>query len=229
VEATKLSLRSDDTAEKDRATTVLLDVLAESLRLLHPLLPFVTEEIYGKLPNVEGFLIVAPYPVYDEKKSGAEAEQDFAFLQELVRMVRTLRSECTIPPEKKLKVLVRTQKRCLAGNSELVKLLANIGELTIQDNAVTAHPGRSIGLAASDFEAFVFIADAVDMAFLRQKFAKELEKDKKFIAGLEAKLANEAFLKNAPQALVAGEKLKLEEVLKKTGKFAAYIRDMGEL
>ena len=60
MEATKISLKQGDDTEKDRATTVLLDVLAESLRLLHPLLPFVTEEIYGKLPNVKGLLITAP-------------------------------------------------------------------------------------------------------------------------------------------------------------------------
>jgi valyl-tRNA synthetase len=229
LEATKLSLRPLlDASEKDRAATVLLSVLAESLRLLHPLLPFVTEEIYQKLPNTSGLLISAAYPEYDENRRAAEIEARFAFLQDLIRTVRTLRSECTIPPEKKLKAIVRTaRKDVLAENAALVKMLANIGELAIQD-ASLPRPTGAIALAGSDFDAFIFIAEAVDKAFLIQKFTKELEKDQKFIAGLEAKLANEHFLKNAPPALVDAEKLKLEEALRRTGKCAAYIRDMEE-
>ncbi|MDR3342870.1 MAG: valine--tRNA ligase [Treponema sp.] len=236
VEATKLSLRSQDTingdAEKDRATTVLLDVLAESLRLLHPLLPLVTEEIYGKLPNSKehqgsSLLITAPYPEYQEQRANPEAERDFAFLQELVRMVRTLRSECTITPDKQIRVLVRVEVehgRFLRENEGLLKLLAGIGDLEIQDPG--PKPTGSIGLVGSGFEAFVYCAGAVDLVFLKQKFTREIEKDRKFIAGLEAKLGNEKFLKNAPPELVAGEQLKLEDALKRTSTLESYIRDM---
>ncbi|MDR1900422.1 MAG: valine--tRNA ligase [Treponema sp.] len=239
VEATKLSMRTGDDAggraEKDRAATVLLDVLAASLRLLHPLLPFVTEEIYGTLPAEcragGGLLITAPYPVYDEARADAGAERDFAFLQELVRMVRTLRSECTINPEKRLRVLVRLPEgraAVLGENTELVKLLAGIGELEIRRADGSAdHPPLSIGLAGQDFEAFVFIADAVDPAFLKQKFAKETEKDRKFIEGLKSKLGNEKFLQNAPPELVAAEKEKLGEALRRTEKLDSYMRNLS--
>jgi len=228
VEATKLSIKGGTDEEKDRATSVLLDVLAQSLRLLHPLLPFLTEEIYSKLPNVKPgeVLIIAPYPVYSEKLSDEKAEKDFAFLQDLVRQVRTLRSECTVPPDVRLKVLVRTGKEdLLKENSSLVKLLAGMGELATDGTG--ERPAGSIGLAGNEFEAFVLIADAVDTALLRQKFAKELEKDRKYIEGLRAKLANEKFVRNAPPELVAGEKLKLEESLSRTGKLESYIRDMA--
>jgi valyl-tRNA synthetase len=229
VEATKLSLKGDDDTEKDRATTVVLEVLTESLRLLHPLLPFVTEEIYGKLPNVQGeLLITAPYPEYDERRSNPEGEGDFGFLQELVRMVRTLRSECTVPPDRKLHVLVRPSANragILAANTGLVKFLAGIGELETQD-AATGRPAGSIALLGAGFEAFVFIAGAVDLAGLKQKFSKEIDKDRKFIQGLEAKLANNNFLRNAPPELVEGERQKLEEAQKRTGKLESYIRDL---
>jgi valyl-tRNA synthetase len=136
VEATKMSIRTgsdaaSNFAEKDRATTVLLDVLAESLRLLHPLLPFVTEEIYGKLPNTDGLLITALYPVFDEKRNDPAGERDFAFLQELVRMIRTLRSECTVSPDKKLRVLIGpgVYEKVLRQNEGLVKLLAGIATM----------------------------------------------------------------------------------------------------
>ncbi|HCC36279.1 MAG TPA: valine--tRNA ligase [Treponema sp.] len=233
VEATKLSLKDDnapDEAEKDRAATVLLDVLAESLRLLHPLLPFVTEEIYGKLPNVPDgeLLITARYPQFDEARDNQPEEKKFALLQELVRMVRTLRSECTVTADKKLKVRVRAegeQEQTLRQNESLVKLLAGIGELEI-DTAQIARPAGSIGLAGSGFEVFIFIAEAVDIAALKQKFNKELERDIKFIQGLDAKLQNGQFIKNAPPELVAGERIKLEEARKRTGKLESYLRDL---
>ena len=232
VEATKLSIKGESDAEKDRATTVLLDVLAKSLRLLHPLLPYVTEEIYSKLPNAAGYstgqiLISAPYPVYDEKLKDEKAESDFGFLQELIRQVRTLRSECTIPPDRKLKVMIRGggREKVLKANTDLIKLLAGIGQLEFDSGG--EKPSGSIGLAGNEFEAFVFIAEVADMKFLREKFNKELEKDRKYIESLKAKLANENFLKNAPPELIAEEKLKLEDSMKRTGKLESYIRDMA--
>ncbi|MDR1046395.1 MAG: valine--tRNA ligase, partial [Treponema sp.] len=245
VEASKLSTREGDDNEKDRAVTVLLDVLAESLRLLHPLIPFVTEEIYGKLPNVsEGQqLILAPYPSYSDERADPEAEENFRFLQELVTAIRTLRSECTLTPDKRIRVLVKTERgrtAALRENAALVRLLAGLGELEIIESsaghtraggASPAETGGSaakgaIALAGAGFEAFVFIAGAVDIAALRQKFSRELEKDRKFIASLEAKLANENFLKNAPPGLVEAEKIKLAESCRRTGKLESYIRDM---
>ncbi|MDR2743581.1 MAG: valine--tRNA ligase [Treponema sp.] len=246
VEAAKLSMREGDDAEKDRAATVLLEVLAESLRLLHPLLPFVTEEIYGKLPykgadGDAGLLINAPYPEYDECRADPRAEADFAFIQELVTLVRTLRSECTLTPDKKVRVLVRTagadRAAFLRENAGLVKLLAGMGELEVEGGGPEfaaksvvegdiARRQGSIGLVGSGFEAFVFIAGAVDLAFLKQKFAKDLAKDSKFITGLQTKLSNENFLKNAPPELAAQERVKLEEALKRTAKLESYIKDL---
>ena len=286
VEATKLSLKVDDKDldseengfnEKDRAATVLLDVLAKSLRLLHPLLPFVTEEIYSRLPNVKPgeLLITAPYPAYDEKNFNAEAERDFAFLMDLVRQIRTLRSECTIPPEKKIRVLVRVHDardyNFLAENASLVMLLAGVGDFSFEPGGAAASggvagaaasggataggtavitsapnaadaatgtpaagagsapaqkPDASIGLAGAGFDAFVFIAEAVDLKFLKDKFSRELEKDRKYIEGLKAKLNNDNFIKNAPPELVAAEKEKLAEGESRTGKLESYIRDL---
>jgi valyl-tRNA synthetase len=261
VEATKLSIRDGNDAEKDRAVTVLLDVLASSLRLLHPLLPFVTEEIYGRLPpecrpehraanTGAGLLIIAPYPKFDEAKSDPQGEKNFAFLQELVRLIRTVRSECTIPPEKKLRAQVILEGglfSVLRENEGLVKLLAGLGDLDTQTAPPSAPetpadrrpPPGAVGLVgqgglsgqgghvSQGFEIFVFIADAVDMEVLQQKFNRELEKDRKFAGALRSKLGNGQFLKNAPPELVAGEKIKLEDTLKRMEKLEAYIRDMA--
>ena len=146
-------------------------------------------------------------------------------------MIRTLRSECTVPPEKKIRVLVSVNREWggfhfLTENASLVKLLAGIGELEIAQAPHPQKPAGSIGLAGAGFEAFVFIAEAVDMNVLRQKFAKELERDQKFIQGLKAKLANENFLKNAPPELVEGEKRKLDDSVTRTSKIESWLKEM---
>ncbi|MDR0663167.1 MAG: class I tRNA ligase family protein, partial [Spirochaetaceae bacterium] len=235
VEATKLSTKQGDEAEakteKDRAVTVLLDVLAETLRLLHPFLPFVTEEIWGKLPEEMrggGLLITQAYP-----RGGAESlekieknERDFAFLRELIRAIRTLRSECTIPPEKKLRAAVSTDEQYapfLEANRGLVCLLAGLSELSGADPA--ERPLGAVALAGPGFEAFLFIAEVVDVALLKAKWTRELDKDRKFIAALKTKLMNVHFLANAPAELVEAEKQKLAAAEQHAGKLRGYLKE----
>ncbi|AEJ19967.1 valine--tRNA ligase [Gracilinema caldarium] len=235
VEATKISLKQGDETEKDRATTVLLDVLAESLRLLHPLLPFVTEEIYSKLPNVSGLLITAPYPEYSETRRADDIEAQFASLQDLIRQVRTLRSECTVPPEKKIKLLVRFEinfpyREAFIDAQALVALLANVEHIEFEglgSAGQTTKPKGTVGLVGKGFETFVSIADAVDQAQLLVKFTKDLEKDIKFRSMLEAKLTNANFVSNAPAELVAQERAKLEDVQERIKKLETYLRDLA--
>ncbi|MDR2494984.1 MAG: valine--tRNA ligase [Spirochaetaceae bacterium] len=231
VEATKVALKSGTEAEKDRAAAVLLDVLAVSLRLLHPLLPFITEELYGKLPEHEGLLITSPYPRYDEERDDPAAEERFGFLWEAVRLVRTLRAECAVPPDAALRVLVRagsTKAAFLRDNLEVVKRLALVRELEIRESdsprGLTRPPG-SIGLVGSGFEVFVHIAETVDPKVLEERFARAIAKDQAFIAGLEKKLADEGFLKNAPPHVVRDETAKLAEARLRVGKLESYRHD----
>ncbi|MDR2768569.1 MAG: valine--tRNA ligase [Treponema sp.] len=253
VEATKLSMKNGGGAEKDRAVTVLLDVLAESLRLLHPLLPFVTEEIYGQLPveckqnkaggpsgdgSSGGLLIGAAYPRYDEKRRDDKGEERFAFLQDIVRQIRTLRSECTITPDKRLDCNVKAggEKAAFLGeNTELVRLLAGLGNLAVEEpeektgagkGAEKADAAKAIVLAGQDYEARVYIAEAVDMKALAEKFRRNLERDRKYVASLEAKIANPNFVKNAPPELVLDEKQKLAEAKERTGTVEAYLKSL---
>jgi valyl-tRNA synthetase len=213
---------------------VLLDVLAELLRLLHPLLPFVTEEIWGKLPEAihapGELLITQRYPSGSETGADTEKlekiEADFTFLQELTRSIRTLRSECTIAPEKKLRALVRSDRADIAAsNDALICLLAGLSGITaVSASDQSAAPDGAVASAGAGFEAFLFIAEVVDMDILKAKWARELEKDKKFIAGLKSKLGNENFLKNAPADLAEAERVKLAEAENHAKKLEAYLR-----
>ncbi|MDR0909964.1 MAG: valine--tRNA ligase [Spirochaetaceae bacterium] len=234
VEASKLSMRAGDEAEKNRAVTVLLDVLEESLRLVHPLLPFVSEEIYDKVGSSKeevgrGLLVTSPYPQYDESRNDQEAEAEFGFLQELVTKIRTLRSEFTVPPDKKIKVDVNvadsSKSSFLNEQQELVKLLANIGELDLRASAPSRE--NTISLIGTGWEAHLYLADVIDMSALKQKFEKELANTAKYTAGLEQRLSNEAFTAKAPPELVEQEKAKLVEAKQRSEKLQSYIKGMN--
>ncbi len=228
VEATKLSTRSDDDAEKDRAVTVLLSVLEESLALLHPFLPFVTEEIYGKLPNARGRLIIRPYPEDRAERRDASLDADFAALKELVTIVRSLRSEFGIAPEKRLRVAVRFDEgfsgpAFIERNAALVALLAGASGVEF----VTAKPSGALALAGRGFEAYVFAKEAVDAGQLAARFAKEAEKERQYVARTGAKLANEAFVSSAPADIVEKERQKLKDAEVRAAKLEKYLADLA--
>jgi valyl-tRNA synthetase len=240
VEATKLSTKSDDAAEKDRAVTVLLDVLSRCLRLLHPLLPFLTEEIWSRLPSGAGLeaaavdgtvpLILQPYPSGDDGIDRA-LEADFATVQELIVLIRTVRSECTIAPEKKARVLVRCGSEAVyalfTANAQLVQQFAGLAEPAFTTEAVAAAQKQgAILLAGGAFEAYLYAAGLVDLGFLKNKFTKEVEKDAKYIAAQEAKLANPQFVQNAPPPLVESEREKLAAARARTAKLTAWIQGL---
>ncbi|MDR1788719.1 MAG: class I tRNA ligase family protein, partial [Treponema sp.] len=227
VEAAKISIRAGG-EERDRAVSVLLRLLEEALRLLHPLLPMVTEEIYAKLPaearGGEGLLITAPYPRFREERVCEDAEEDFALLQELVRGVRALRAECGIAPEKRLRCFVRAldapRDAFLAAQAPLLSALAGV-------EAGDAGGAGGIGLTGKGFEAYLYVGDAVDIPALKAKFRREIDKDSAYAAGLEAKLANAAFLAKAPAALVAAEQEKLAAARGRAARLEGYVGAMG--
>jgi valyl-tRNA synthetase len=235
VEATKLSTHEGAAAgggEKDRALTVLLDVFSKVLRLLHPFLPFLTEEIWEKLPSdfkgKAGILAFSEYPLTSGLFNKA-VEADFALIQEIVVLVRTLRSECAIPAAKKIRVRAVCGKEALrilfTGNSALIKRFAGLGVLEIAAEQGPECAG-SILLAGNGFEALVFVAEAVDMDFLKAKFEKTITSDSKYIEALENKLSGEKFVQNAPAALVLEERKKLEEAKERRSKLERWLKSV---
>ncbi len=228
IEATKLSLKGDDEAEKNRATTVLLAVLEESLRLLHPLLPFVTEEIYGMLPNASGSLIVAAYPECAESRRSPAIAAEFEGLRELVRMARTLRSEFQISPETKMKLALRPE-RDFAGvafirrNAELIGLLVN----GPAPDLVDTRPQGSVVLAGRGYEAYAMVRESVDVAKLLEKLGKETERDRSYALRTRAKLANPGFVASAPAEVIEREREKLAETEKRIAKIERFVEELS--
>lgn len=250
VEGTKLSYKNGDDAEKNRITSVLLAVLEESLRLLHPVLPFVTEEIYQKLPEycVQGgmcgctcggtcgvqpraaVLMTADYPVYNSQRIDESAAARFGALQEIVRQLRALRVECGIDPQLKLNIALYTEPAAAASAAaekpELIKLLAGVADILFIKQP-EQKPANSIGTVGSGFEAFIITGNTVDRTQLTLRFTKELEKENSNAMRLQAKLKNKGFVEHAPADVVAGEKEKLQEAERRIHKFSLYLHDLA--
>jgi valyl-tRNA synthetase len=234
IEASKLSLYSDDPKEKDRAISLLLLLLEESLRLLHPFLPFLTEEIYQQLPAELGDakhrdVIRAPYPHVSAERECPEIADAFLSLQEAVGLVRTLRSELTIPPERKINIVITGEDDFsaidfLKDHTPLVSTFTSAGDVSISDGNSADHKG--IGLVGKGFEIRVILDDAIDIPKLTAKIEKDIEKTDKLLKGTERKLANESFTKNAPPMVVQKEKGKKDEFSRKISKLRGYLKDL---
>ncbi|MBQ0051397.1 MAG: valine--tRNA ligase [Treponema sp.] len=242
VEATKLIFWHGTDAEKDRQVSVLLNVLEESLRLLHPFIPFVTEEIYSKLPLAEivanrkasgvqkvlsnseyvSQLVNAPYPEFTADRENAEIAARFGALQDLIRSVRGLRNECGVNPADKINLAVLIEKGSAAEvcreKVDMIKLLAGLAGVEFVD----AKPASSIGTVGTGFEAFILLDDNINKEQLMLHFKKDLEKDQKDAARIEAKLGSK-FAEHAPAEVVQAERDNLAEIQRRIEKVSGYI------
>jgi valyl-tRNA synthetase len=235
IEASKLSLYSGDQDEQNRAMTLLVSVLEESMRLLHPFMSFITEEIYGKLPAIPGqtraeALIVASYPEETDARSHPDTAAAFASLQELVRSVRPLRSEFTIPPAQRVRFSVRAEAdfahtAFFAEHADLIELLATAEQTGYGTDA----PDRtgSVTLVGNGFEVYVYVRDAIDLDREVAKLRKELEKTERLLGQSEKKLENQGFLQNAGEEVIEKERGKLAEFSGKVEKIRAYLAELG--
>jgi valyl-tRNA synthetase len=227
IEAAKLSLNADD-REKDRIVTHLLALLEESLRLAHPFLPLITEEIYQKLPKHGDSIMTQPYPSADPGRDAPETASRFASLQELIRAVRTIRSEFTVPPDAKVDVAVVTEpaaKKNLQANAALITHLAGIQRLSFQDARPAAR--GVIAAAGKGFEVFVTLSGAIDAPKEIARLAKDREKAQADIARTRDKLANASFVERAPKEVVDREKEKLSDLARLIEKIDGYAKALG--
>lgn len=231
VEASKLSLYSGDDAEKDRVVSILMDILAESMRLMHPMLSFITEEIYSKLPNTEGKVITASFPEYRNDRIHAEEAHLMQCMQDVVRGIRNSRAELGIPADKKLRIVIRPDENgCLAsfmaGHVDLLKNFTNAGSVEIDAEKAISVEG-AFPVAGQGFETYVFVRDAIDVDKEIAKLEEEISKAKALLEGSEKKLSNEKFVSFAKPEAIEKERAKkreFEEKIEKTQKHIEVLR-----
>jgi valyl-tRNA synthetase len=200
-------MNGENEPAKKAALSVLMELLSGILRMLHPIMPFITEELWQNLggyfaqDSKNKSILTAPWPESDESKVDVSAIKDMGILQEFVTAIRTVRSEMGVPPGKMITALVKApsdeQKKFLIDNSQYIKTLAKIEKLEIGENF--DKPKQSASAVAAGYDIIIPLAGIIDM----DKELKRLQKD---LAAAEAdlercgkKFENEDFVKRAPE------------------------------
>ena len=208
IELTKARLYAEEPERKDTAMKVLVYVLDQVLRLLHPFMPFITEEIWQSIPHEGDSLMLAAWPVYkDELNFKAEKDQ-MESVMEAIRAIRNRRAEMNVPPSKKAALYVLAAKPQIFAEGEgFLQRLAYADAVTLL-NAEPENLDGMVTITTADAKLYIPMGQLVDVAKELDRIGKELEKNRKFLASLEAKLSNEKFVGRAPEAVVNAEREK---------------------
>ena len=211
IELTKPRLNGGDAAAKEGAELVLLYVLTDILKLLHPFMPYITEEIFQAIPHEGEALIVAPYPKYDAALSFPEDEAGFELIMDAVKAVRSRRAEMNVPPSKRPTLIITSDRPEVfeAGRTYLSKL-AYAGEVEISAEAPADTEGM-VSVVTGSAKMFMPMAELVDIEKERARIEKELDKARAQLEAQNKKLANESFVSRAPEAVVNAERERAEK------------------
>ena len=211
IELTKTRLNGEDEAAKLAAENVLCYVLLRIMELLHPFMPFITEEIWQALPHEGDYLITAKWPEYQDALHFPEAETAMEAVKDAISAIRARRAEMNVPPSRKAQVvIVAAQPENYQMGAHFITRMAYASELTVQ----TAAPADLTGMvtvATHDATIYMPMAELVDIAKELARIAAERKKAEENLQRIEAKLANESFTSRAPENVVNAEREKAEK------------------
>ncbi len=209
IELTKTSVAGEDKERSLVAQNTLAWVLAETLKLLHPFMPFITEEIYSGLPGTEGSIMVEKYPVANASLDFAEAA-DMEKVIDAIKAIRARRAEMNVPPSRKAKVYIAPKQTDAFGEwcAPFFKKLASASEVEFPSEYSDE---GAVQIITDSAAIFIPLADMVDFEAERRRLEGELKTMEGEIKRCEGKLGNEGFVAKAPEAVVAAEREKLEK------------------
>ncbi len=218
IEFTKARLQGEDSGAKEQAQQVLCYVLTETLKLLHPFMPFITEEIWQSLPHEGDYLMLQKWPEQKRELSFPAEEKAMDLIIEATRAVRAKRSELNVPPSKKAHLTIATEETAVfEQGAPLLKRLAWASDVTVvgMAGASGSDEMRKQGMVeVVTFGARIFmpLAELVDLEQEKKRLEKELGARKGELAGLEGRLSNPGFVSKAPAQVVEGQRARAEEL-----------------
>ena len=218
IELTKTRLQGEDEDSKLRAQQVLCYVLTETLKLLHPFMPFITEEIWQALPHSGDYLMLQQWPQHRAELDFPEEEKSMELIMDAIRGVRARRAEMNVPPSKKAQLTVSTLERAVFEQGiPFLKRLAYASDVTVEgvadagnDDAMTAQGMVTVTTHAA--RLFMPLAELVDLEKEKARIEKELKKNRAELDKLEAKLGNPGFVNKAPAHVVEAEQDRAEKL-----------------
>ena len=193
------------------AKRTLVKVLSGILGLLHPYMPFITEEIYQAIPHTCESIMISEYPKFNSELDYSAAEEDVERIIACITAIRTRRAEMNVPPSKKAKLYVVTKYEDTFKNAaKILEKLASASEVIITDNYES---DDAVMIATDAGRLYIPLAEVIDFEKERARLTAELKKNDGEIERIEKKLANEGFVAKAPAAVIEGEKAKLKKYL----------------
>ncbi|WP_165003887.1 MULTISPECIES: valine--tRNA ligase [unclassified Enterococcus] len=217
IEMSKEVLYGQDAVSKQTTRSILVHTLDQILRLLHPIMPFVTEEIWQHIPHQGDSLVVAKYPVVRPEFDDETASKGMEVLKELIRAVRNIRSEVNTPLSKPITLLIKTNDpkidQFLIENTSYIERFCNPEELTIASDI--AAPDLAMSAVLTGAEIFLPLAGLINIEEEIKRLEKELDKWTSEVKRVQGKLGNERFVSNAPAEVVEAERAKEKDYLEK--------------
>lgn len=230
IEMSKETLYGDNPEAKRMNQAVLVYVLDNIVRLLHPIMPFVTEEIFSKLPTTTGSIVVASYPEVNEFSDESAAE-GMEVLKEVIRAVRNIRAEVNTPLSKAVTLLIQANdekvQAFLTANQNYIMRFCNPDELVIATEL--AVPDMAMSQVITGATIYLPLANLINLTEEIARLEKELAKLDSEVKRVQGKLANERFVSKAPQAVVDQERAKEADYLEKQQAVAQRIAQLKEL
>ncbi len=226
IELVKPLLKSEDKAKRDGAISVLIFVLENALKLLHPFIPFITDEIYRSLPNTSGTIMTAEYPRYNSKLAYRKDAQAFAGIMDIIKAVRAVKTEVDCPPSKKVNLYIVTEsKRLISANEDSILKLAGAKEIKFVSSAAEAGENAVTKVLAIG-TLYIPMGELVDIEKEKSRLSAELERITGEIARADGKLNNQGFISKAPKKLVDDERAKLNKYIEMREKILKQLRSL---
>jgi valyl-tRNA synthetase len=207
------------------AKRTLVHVLTGILKLLHPYMPFITEEIYQALPHDIESIMISDYPTFSEELVFTDAEDDVNRIISAITAVRQRRAEMNVPPSKKAKMFVITSYKNTFKNAEKILLkLASASEVVLTDSY---DADDAVMIATEAGSIYIPLSEVIDFEKERERLASEMKKNESEIERIEKKLSNEGFVAKAPEQVIAGERAKLKKYLEVRASLTEALKKLG--
>ncbi len=228
IEFAKLSLYGTDTEAKASTQAVLAYVLDRTLRLIHPFMPFISEEIWQHLPHNGETIMLSEWPQYDPALEAPEAVAEMAFLMDVIRSVRNIRAEVNVPMSKKIELLLKPAdnqaQAALERNTEYLKRFC--GTSLLEVNSALEAPAKAMTAVVTGAELYLPLAGLIDIAQEIARLEKEIQTLNSEVERVEKKLANQGFVAKAPAKVIEEEKAKMADYSAKREIVAARLAEL---
>ena len=225
IEIAKIRLQSGEGA--DTAKAVLVYVLTDILKLLHPFMPFITEEIYQAIPHDTESIMISKWPEFDPTLSFADEEAQMEKIMDAIRAIRNRRAEMNIPPSKKSKVYVETAfAGVFAVGSEFIKRLAYASDVEIADTF--GDLGNTVTIVTNDAKIYIPLGDLVDFEAEAKRLQKELAAAEEKLAFINKKLDNPGFVNKAPEKVVQQNRDEAAKLTEKIANLRSSLENLGK-